>query len=106
MRTLRQVIIGLLIILISVPFLQGCPRQGAFHSAVVEGNQEAVETLIAKGADVNAKDKEGMTPLHQAASNGQQEIVETLIAKGANVNAKNKEGRLHSFMRQMKAIKK
>ena len=66
MRTLRQVIIGLLIILISVPFLQGCPRQGAFHSAVVEGNQEAVETLIAKGANVNAKDKDGNTPLYKA----------------------------------------
>jgi len=33
------------------------------HHAVYEGHKETVELLIAKGADVNAKDEDGDTPL-------------------------------------------
>ncbi|MFB8787332.1 MAG: ankyrin repeat domain-containing protein [Potamolinea sp.] len=52
-------------------------------------SQEMAQLLIAKGADVNAKNKNGETPLHLARS---QEMVQLLIAKGADVNAKNKNG--------------
>jgi len=47
----------------------------------------------AEGADVNAKDEGGWTPLHQAAWNGRKEIVELLITKGADVNTKDMSGR-------------
>jgi ankyrin repeat protein len=47
----------------------------------------------AEGADVNAKDEGGWTPLHQAAWNGRKEIVELLITKGADVNTKDMPGR-------------
>jgi cytohesin len=42
---------------------------------------------LAAGTDVNAKGKNGWTPLHRAAIYGRKEIVELLIAKGAEVNA-------------------
>ena len=59
------------------------------HSAVAGGHKDVVELLIAKGADVNAKnDKYGGTPLLHAAGEGHKEIVELLIAAGADVNAK------------------
>jgi ankyrin repeat protein len=49
--------------------------------------KEVAELLIAEGADVHAKDEWGFTPLREAAANGHKEIVELLISKGADVNA-------------------
>jgi ankyrin repeat protein len=44
---------------------------------------------LAGGADVNAKNVDGWTPLHEAAFGGRKEIVELLISNGADVNAKH-----------------
>jgi len=65
----------------------------ALHLAVgaVKNGKETVEFLIAKGADINAGNNDGLTPLHIAATEGKPEIIKILIAKGANVNAKTKE---------------
>ena len=70
----------------------------SIHIAAFLGNIEAVKQNLAAGADVNAKDSFGMTPLNRAAGNGHKEILELLISKGADVNAKNAEGdtSLHS----------
>jgi len=53
---------------------------------------EVIELLIKKGADVNAKNRDGATPLHAAAFLGRTEAAELLIQKGADVNAKNNNG--------------
>lgn len=50
------------------------------------------ELLIAKGADVNAKDKQGVTPLTFAILTQKPALAELLIAKGADVNAKDDHG--------------
>ena len=60
------------------------------HRAAWGRHTEIVELLITNGADVNAKDDRGATPLHHAID---KEIVELLIAEGADVNAKDKRGR-------------
>ena len=55
-------------------------------------NWGVAERLIAQGADVNAKDNFGMTPLHSAAHAGRMDMVELLIAKGADINATSNIG--------------
>jgi ankyrin repeat protein len=51
-----------------------------------------MELLINNGANINARNRSGMTPLHAAALMGQYKAVELLVNKGADVNAKNNEG--------------
>jgi len=56
-------------------------------------NPEKVRLLVDAGADVNARSKQGMTPLLIAACNaGSIEIVRLLIAKGADPRATNDGG--------------
>lgn len=63
-------------------------------------NFELVKALIKAGADVNAKDRRGMTPLHYIAGGGFDdeigkntalEVAKLLIDSGADVNAKNED---------------
>ena len=51
--------------------------------------RKAVEALIARGADVNAKNDTGRTPLYYAASH---DVAKLLIERGADVNAKTNNG--------------
>jgi serine protease inhibitor/ankyrin repeat protein len=60
------------------------------HVAARQGNIEAVRSLIAQGAEVNARDDHGETPLHEAASVTCIDVVQLLVANGADVNAKSK----------------
>ena len=59
----------------------------ALIDAAKNGDIEAVNKHLAAGADVNAKDVDGTTPLHNAAVYGHNEVAELLIANGAEVNA-------------------
>jgi uncharacterized protein len=55
-------------------------------------NQQALRTLLAQHADVNAPQDDGTTPLHWAAHWDDLEITDLLIAAGANVNSANELG--------------
>jgi ankyrin repeat protein len=64
----------------------------SIHEAAEAGNIESVKQAIADGADVNAKNEDGVTPLSSAAYFGHKKVVELLIAKDADVNAKDNLG--------------
>ena len=56
------------------------------------GDVKAATRLVGKGANVNAGDLQGMTPLMVAAANGQVSTARFLLDAGAEVNTKNKNG--------------
>ena len=60
--------------------------------AVTFGHKTIAEMLLAQGADVNATDGKGSTPLHYAADHNQRDILIDLLDRHADVNAKNKAG--------------
>ena len=49
--------------------------------------------LIKSGAKINAKDKDGSTPLHTAVEYNNPEAVKFLIEKGARFDMKNNNGK-------------
>jgi ankyrin repeat protein len=48
--------------------------------------------LTSAGADVNAADRRGSTPLHNAASGGHDAAVRLLAEQGANLEAETQSG--------------
>jgi len=60
--------------------------------AVEKGDSGVVAFLVEHGADVNAKDNNGITPLMYAVEKGDSEVVAFLVEHGAKVNAKDNYG--------------
>ena len=81
-----------LIAIAAAVLLVGCGPSVDIYDAAYEGNIETVKQHLAAGTDVNAKDKDGWTPLHNAAYKGHKEIALLVIAKGADVNATDGDG--------------
>ena len=53
-----------------------------FFKCCLEDNISLAEVFLSRGADVDARDDDGWTPLHYAAELDRSEIVQLLLAVG------------------------
>jgi uncharacterized protein len=60
--------------------------------AAMDGNTDAVRTLLKQGADVNGAQGDGLTALHWAAKKGDAAMATMLMHGGANVRAATRLG--------------
>jgi len=71
-------------------------ESGAIKQEIVAGyarqREELLNLLLSTGADPNAKDDSGQTPLHRAAGSGQAEHVSLLLKYGADPSVKDDIG--------------
>ena len=72
---------------------QAAQRAGqVLLQATEAGDIVQMEALLAKGAEVNARNAHGWTPLHIAAAGGDPAVVALLLKHGANVHAQSHIG--------------
>ena len=63
------------------------------HRHVPDGWMPAIKFLVEElGADVNARDHNGFTPVHHAAARGDNELILYFVEKGADVTAVSRHG--------------
>src|SRR5450432_3009226 len=60
--------------------------------ATIKRDLESAGAILASGADINASDSFGWTPLMIAAKNGSTELVQLLLTSGADPNRENSTG--------------
>lgn len=76
-----------------------CPEGDTpLHWCVAKGHFALVKALLIEGADVNAKNKLGKTPLHVVGGNfHKSEVVELLLDNGADMNVLDNDGKSPLF---------
>jgi uncharacterized protein len=82
-------------IVIFRPSIQSTPYSednSKLLKAAKKGSLEDVKTLLEKGADLHAKDQNGLTVLVYAVLSGNVELVKHLVNRGAGVNARDEDG--------------
>lgn len=77
-------------VLADAPNIQSSPSK--YWEAYCQKQAEAAELLISYGADVNARDENGNTPLNTAAITNNILMIKTLISHGADPKAANNVG--------------
>jgi formylglycine-generating enzyme required for sulfatase activity/ankyrin repeat protein len=89
----RLVVAVALAILLAASTYAGLRAIDIFELAKI-GTQQSVQAAINQGADVNVRDKDGLTPLMYAArQNPNHEVTAALLRAGAEINAGDLYGR-------------
>ena len=65
------------------------------HDAALKGFTRIADLLVSHGANVNARNSAGATPLHDAALAGQAAVITILLDQGADINVRDTEYRGH-----------
>ncbi len=62
------------------------------HWAAIAGKVECVRVLLRHGADIEAHNGDGATPLFFSVPNGEPAVARVLVAAGANIDAETEHG--------------
>ena len=86
----------LILVVVATPviykYVTSAKRDSAFREAARRGDVAEVTRLLAKGANVDARDFRGQTSLLIAVGFRHIEVARILLKNGANVHAKDHEG--------------
>ena len=87
---MNEVLKKLLLVIVAIPFFfTGYATAGSsLFDAVQLGEHQQIQDLLSKGADINAQNEKGMTPLILASAKGDIRTVKLLLNHGASVNKK------------------
>ncbi|KAF7320099.1 hypothetical protein MKEN_00794300 [Mycena kentingensis (nom. inval.)] len=66
--------------------------ESTLHGLAISNNLAGLTAMVEGGADLNAWDEFGYTPLHLAADRGHAPIVEYLLQRGADASIKDEDG--------------
>ncbi|KQT35063.1 hypothetical protein ASG29_02725 [Sphingomonas sp. Leaf412] len=66
--------------------------ESALHIVAKRGDMTYTQYLLARGADINARDSQGNTALMLAVEAGHADVVDLLASRRANANLGNKAG--------------
>ncbi len=84
----RRILVAVLLALFIAA--SACAQTKDFINLVVRGTPQDVQASLDKGADVNARDPKGLTPLLTAAAyNTNPEVVAVLVEAGADTEARD-----------------
>ena len=70
----------------------GQAQSPSINTAIRDGDLKQIKTWLASGANINAQDADGTTPLMHAVVNAGADCVKLLLDKGADPNLSNKAG--------------
>lgn len=85
-------ILGLFLGLIYISLTPLSAGTSDLHTAAKKGDIATITSLLDKGADIEARTKEGETPLHSAAYKGNLDIILALLDRGADIEARDENG--------------
>jgi ankyrin repeat protein len=90
----KRIVVAVVIAVLVALALTGCLSTNTqtkdFFELVTAGTPQDVQAAISKGADVNARDKDDMTPLMCAAeTNKNPEVITILLKAGADIKAQD-----------------
>src|SRR5262245_54983391 len=88
----RTVMLASTLVALGLSVLLNAAAPASLIDAAMQGNKDAVRTMLKQGADVNTAQGDGMTALHWAVQKGDVEIAQTLLYAGANVKATTRIG--------------
>ncbi|MRR52084.1 MAG: ankyrin repeat domain-containing protein, partial [Rhodocyclaceae bacterium] len=71
---------------------QGDMQWSALHYAVFAGHGDLAKTLVAKGADINARSTNGSSVLMMAVYEGHEDMAQWLVEQGADRTVRNEWG--------------